>query len=118
MHYLTSLWRPTDDNTDHADALLRALEADPRVLVHGFGRISRAGFVVEVRKDKPDGRHPFRFAQRLGSPATPSLQPTTQPTQANHTFHHLRRPSAAAAGAGEGGGEGIPRPPRPWRRWA
>lgn len=29
--------------------MLRALEADPRLLVHGFGRVSRAGFVVEVR---------------------------------------------------------------------
>ena len=29
--------------------LLRLLEADPRLLVHGFGRVSRAGFVVDVR---------------------------------------------------------------------
>ena len=62
-HYLTSLWS-TEGTTDDDKApqqqqaaaamamtplLLRLLEADPRLLVHGFGRVSRAGFVVDVR---------------------------------------------------------------------
>lgn len=60
VHYLTALFSPspspsteppppTPPRTAAASAVLRALEADPRLLVHGFGRISRAGFVVEVR---------------------------------------------------------------------
>jgi hypothetical protein len=111
IRYLMALFQGGKEGGEEGggeDEVLRMIERDPRVLVHGFGRMSRAEYVVR-EGGREGGREEGREGRREGGPQN-ALRAVGMRWEEMETFYpgyvqSLLDDEGGMEGGREGGGE-------------